>query len=830
MTWPFDNDTNAVEKELARASMKADRKRNVIIFLAIFLTALLLEGILSVGFAFYNANKSYNDTTPGPGSDGAAIIGTWDQCEKIRTYTDVEWAAYAPQCSASSIEHPATIGMTVKLLAPDSVFYENNFISLIDGAYPSSANEVLISDTFAERLGLSSPVGQEITFDVKVAQDGAAVKKSFSFVICGCYKNPLAALKSSYEELYTDISFLRTYNPQMENENSNIYVKLHGYNNRTDIYNRLTTISNEVGGAGVSYRLSENISLPIILGAAFVVFIVLFAAYLIIYNVFAISLGNDVRYYGLLKTLGCTPRQIKAVLYKQVNCILPPALILGLFVGYLCGYLIGPVIIGIMENMMAFYEAPPLILPIILVSLFVFLTVKISCSRSFSKTSKISPIEAIRYQPALQKKPVLPVISFTLSCVMFLSVFTLAASYDPKDAADKQMYGDFSITNQTYFYEGDKNEFQAIPNEIYSQIEKLDFVRNVDCLYVANTSPDYYGDNAEKHWMRGRVQCSGKLAEDFEQAQKSATDTIRYQYGNDIRPSIVGMDKDLLAKEAEGFNVLDGKIDLDKFSQGNYILYEPLALEGTVAKVHAGDEFAISFYDDSTDTYITKSLIVMAIVHAKPNYNAMLSSQANIILYEDTFKNVYPEYSRMIGAISIDVSDSSQYIEQENVLKDMLNEYSCYQVRFQSKADYLELFGNMKMLIGLVGGFFSLFFALIGIVNIINSFASNVLANKIIYARMQSIGMTSKQLNKMFLKQNVLTYLVGGLGSIPISVAIIYLASQTLDIHFIKVQLFFIALIITIFMMLILSTVTAMILTKVLNSKTITERLKEADI
>lgn len=44
--------------------------------------------------------------------------------------------------------------------------------------------------------------------------------------------------------------------------------------------------------------------------AAFLL-LVIFTGYLIIYNIFQISVTGDIRFYGLLKTIGTTPRQLK---------------------------------------------------------------------------------------------------------------------------------------------------------------------------------------------------------------------------------------------------------------------------------------------------------------------------------------------------------------------------------------------------------------------------------------------------------------------------------------------------------------------------------------
>ena len=50
--------------------------------------------------------------------------------------------------------------------------------------------------------------------------------------------------------------------------------------------------------------------------AAFLL-LVIFTGYLIIYNIFQISVTGDIRYYGLLKTIGVTPRQLRRIIRQQ---------------------------------------------------------------------------------------------------------------------------------------------------------------------------------------------------------------------------------------------------------------------------------------------------------------------------------------------------------------------------------------------------------------------------------------------------------------------------------------------------------------------------------
>ena len=57
--------------------------------------------------------------------------------------------------------------------------------------------------------------------------------------------------------------------------------------------------------------MAENMDPATLAALAAVLLLIVFTGYLIIYNVFQISVTNDIRFYGLLKTIGTTGRQIK---------------------------------------------------------------------------------------------------------------------------------------------------------------------------------------------------------------------------------------------------------------------------------------------------------------------------------------------------------------------------------------------------------------------------------------------------------------------------------------------------------------------------------------
>mgnify|MGYP002508837853 CR=1 FL=1 len=69
-------------------------------------------------------------------------------------------------------------------------------------------------------------------------------------------------------------------------------------------------------------------------------------AYLIIYNVFQISVTNDIRFYGLLKTIGTTGRQIKRMIRQQALLLSLVGIPIGLLLGFVAGNILAPVIMA----------------------------------------------------------------------------------------------------------------------------------------------------------------------------------------------------------------------------------------------------------------------------------------------------------------------------------------------------------------------------------------------------------------------------------------------------------------------------------------------------
>ncbi|MFR8177917.1 MAG: hypothetical protein ACLVB5_12940 [Christensenellales bacterium] len=53
MTWPFENDTSAITKKLAKRSLHRERQRNLFAIIALVLTAFMITATFSIGFSYF---------------------------------------------------------------------------------------------------------------------------------------------------------------------------------------------------------------------------------------------------------------------------------------------------------------------------------------------------------------------------------------------------------------------------------------------------------------------------------------------------------------------------------------------------------------------------------------------------------------------------------------------------------------------------------------------------------------------------------------------------------------------------------------------------------
>ena len=239
-------------------------------------------------------------------------------------------------------------------------------------------------------------------------------------------------------------------------------------------------------------------TLPMYLGMV----LVFLAGYLIIYNIFQISVTADVQFYGKLKTLGTTTRQIKKLIYGQANRLCLIGIPVGLVLGWVLGLVLVPAFTGIIKDGGS-VSANPLIF--VGSAAFAWLTVVISCLRPARLAGKVSPIEALRMSDTSisnrkkakrshngaslagmawanlgrnKKRTITVICSLTLGLVLLSCFYAKNAAFDMEKYLAELSIADFELADVTSedYINGYDPQGTTLGAELVQELESMDGV------------------------------------------------------------------------------------------------------------------------------------------------------------------------------------------------------------------------------------------------------------------------------------------------------------------------------------------------------------------
>ena len=143
---------------------------------------------------------------------------------------------------------------------------------------------------------------------------------------------------------------------------------------------------------------SSNLNAESIAAIVALLVLIVFTGYLVIYNVFQISVTNDIRFYGLLKTIGMTGRQLKRIIRLQAVPFIRHWNSGGTSSGIWNRRGTGTGCHGTDDLHDSGYKIA--CVGICGSSTFSLVTVFLSCNKPGRIAAKVSPVEAVRYTEA----------------------------------------------------------------------------------------------------------------------------------------------------------------------------------------------------------------------------------------------------------------------------------------------------------------------------------------------------------------------------------------------------------------------------------------------
>ncbi len=770
-------------RNIAIKSFFANKTRNIIAVIAIALTALLFTSVVTIGLSIVDTVQDSYMRQVGSSLHGGYKYLTQDFYEMVESDSEVKDIGY--RIIIGQLDNEGLSKLHTEMSYVDEQYAKTSYMYPEIGTMPSAKNEVVIADSILKALGVPVEVGEEVT--LKFRANG--VDYEDNFIVSGIVEvDPALAVSqvvtsyeyalevaplwvgddvlSYFDKMSTDISF--SAGSVMANFN---------FPTSFDIEGQMSALNDRMGfdmdlvDAGVNWAyMTAQIDAGSIMLLVVLYTIITSSGYLIIYNIFLISVSNDVKFYGLLKTIGTTSKQLKRIVRLQALILSVIGIPLGLAMGYFVGANLMPAIMG-MSNFDDFVVSiNPLIF--VVATVFSLITVQISCNRPCKFIAKLSPIEAIRHTSVDKKvkntkrtkkvtafsmalanikrnklKTALVVISISLSALIFNITYTFVNGLDMAEYLSRFVVSDFVVSHSAILNLGGDRVIDGVTQEFISEVSALDGILEVGKVYVlpsthvlsesakANVelSLDNYADR-ESRWLEGSlIDLEDDLIASF-----------IYAVSDNLMDKLATESNDIVGKEY----LTDEQIEL--FKTGDYVLttgYYGVAFPDEIY-YSVGETVLIDFGNGNTKEYEVLDAGILPYALDK-RYGVPLD--VYFILPESEFLEQLPNRNPLnatIWASEENVSQIEEFIANYTNNIDPTLDY-------ESKALFVEEFADLKNTYLVTGYTLSFILGFIGVINFINTMITSVSARKLELAMLQSLGMTGTQMKKMLIGEGL---------------------------------------------------------------------------
>lgn len=804
----------SILRTLSRRSFRANRRRNLVAVLAIILTTMMFTSLFVLSQSMIENMQQMYIQQAGYSSQLSSSLLTDDEADAIAAHPAVV------EASRSTVVGVAenVSGRQVELRAA-SADYADSALSLpTEGRMPENADEIALDTITLDKLGLAHQLGETVHLSWTSAP-GSDESNSAEFTLCGIWQgNPAAMASMAWvsEDFAEKLSVGVSQDAARESGSILGLTMLHI--DLVDDSDPSGTAEKILADTGLSecVTLSPNIAydsavgqnmLRELLPMAICMVLVFVSGYLIIYNIFQISVAADIRFYGRLKTLGATKRQLKKIIYSQARRLCLVGIPFGLVIGYFLGAVFVPFMITSTGG-----AATVALDPWIFVgaALFAAVTVRISCLKPARTCGKVSPMEALRYTDAEplsrrkrkkshsasvramawanlgrnRKRTVLVIASLSLGLVLLSGIYAKNASFDIDKYMSGTVISDFEVEDAsiasnftTYDPQG-----TTINSALVEKIGDLDGLERTGALYAQVINHEV-GESALKN-IEHYYNAEERLA------VIKATDPGLYDAYSDMLASgsctaiLYGVDGLVVDTLADAQNVLAGNFDKEAFASGGYVVVDAGPAENA-------DEIAPTYNVGDSVTLGDKTYEVMAIVRdITPITEGKNSDTADFLgLYipAEDFRAMYPENT--LRKYFFDVAAEDQPAA-EQMLLDVQSEDDPA-LSFTSKQTLIDHYKEQTRASTIMAFAISFVIAVVGVLNFVNSMLTAIFSRQKEFAMLQSIGMTRRQLRNMLIGEGMyyagitlaLSYVLSAL-VVGVGVRLLVAGDWTASFHF----------------------------------------------
>ena len=679
---------------------------------------------------------------------------------------------------------------------------QNSSFKIVEGRLPENENEVVISQHIIDNGGVELKVGDTLSLDVgtrRLVDDGSVLSQSNpylgeeesqeenlqeeitdtehkTYTIVGIIERPSYELEDYQAPGYTII----TYSDNINNTDvANISVLFNNVGDYEETTEQIVNTVKEDTGVDISTvanvnvirfdgGLSEN-TMNVLYGiAGVIIVIIVVSSVFVIRNSFAISVAEKTKQYGMLASVGATKKQIRKTVLLEGTYIGAIAIPLGILCGiiaivvllWIVNYLIG----DMMDGVIFIYNVP--LLPILLSIVISAITIYLSCIIPAIRASRISPIEAIRGNEDIKikakkiktskltkkifgiggviasknlkrnkKKYRTTVISLVVSIAIFIS---LSSFLDYGKRAVGLYYTDMKYNVDVY--NGDI--------ELYNEIAQLNNIDDYSYSFTTSAIIDI-----EKYGSEYGKEISNINRTYYEEAERETEyqDTIAViMFNNDYFKKFI---KELGLNENDYKNI--AILEDDEFEYNE----DGTSVLRNYYNIKEGEIITINLNGEERQVTIAKRS------DQRPmGFEGSYATGGWIFVSEDFMEDKDNEI--ISTGMYINSSDASQL---ERDINNIIADNDSYKnVHITNLAEFADQERRILLLVSIFLYGFITVITLIGVTNIFNTITTNMILRSKEFANLKSIGMTTKEFNKMIRLESLLYGLKSLLIGIPI--------------------------------------------------------------
>ncbi len=790
-----------VLRRIADKTRKAGKGKSLIAVLAIILTAVLFTSVFTIGGSMAAKQQQSTMRQVGTSAHAGYKYLTKEEYDIVRKDEKIKEVSYR-------IAVGNAVNNELLKLRTEMGFYEDLdakfcFCYPETGHMPQEEDELVTSDLVLKALGIPCELGAKVPLTIDTG------KRTYEkiFTLCGYFKgdrisqSQIGMVSRKHADKMTPAP---TDSAMRKGVDASDYAGriMADFNFATgfQIEKQVEALTERCGFpenvyAGVNWAYMGNFDMDVVVLVLGLILVILISGYLIIYNIFYINVYQDIRYYGLLKTVGTTEKQLRRIVRRQAYMLSLYGIPAGLLLGGAVGKLLLPVIMDeltfsgdmgreIVLNPWIFIGA----------AVFSFLTVLISCIHPCRIASRVSAVEAVRYtegqdggfgkrkkgkktkrvhprEMAFQnmkrnrKKVVIVVASLSLALVLLNCIYGLVTGFDMDRFVASMAVSDYSVADATVdnlSVSYDSIEREGVTEEFLEALKRQEGIEDTGNIYMGEIDPVFsneaYGLLEERifededaretmEWMLGNLDADGE----------EIIETYRKE--RHIDGKVYGISRMVMEK----LENVEGEADWERFAGGDYVIatrFDTLR-EKEIAFFQPGERVTVSNEKGETREYEVLAVADMPDACEFQHYGMF---DCNYILPENEYLDFMGDSQPMRTIFDVEAGYEEQtekwitdYCEQVNP-----------ELQYTSKTTIVAEFDGTKNMYAMVGSLLVFILAMIGILNFVNTMVTSVLSRKQEFAMMEAVGMTEKQLKEMLCYEGLFYALFTGVSALAI--------------------------------------------------------------